>query len=135
MPVAAARAENWIDMGTNAAVRPELAAGFAFCVDTDSMKTDKQGWTSYTWKMCREPKEVFEDAVQCAQDFSAEQVPMREKALVANGKPKPGQPWATKLTYVSSMSGSSPSSSVTNRKNGFKRVAVSRRPSGCGVST
>ena len=105
MLASAAQAERWIDMGTNKAVRPELQTGFSFCVDADSVKTDKEGWTSYTWKLCNEPREIFASAVQCAQDFSVAQVPIRGKTLVANGKPKPDQPWKTTMTYVSSMGG------------------------------
>ena len=77
MFVSVARAERWIDMGTNSAVRPELQAAFTFCVDADSVKTDAQGWTFYTWKMCNDSRQIFEGAVQCGQNFSVEQVPIR----------------------------------------------------------
>jgi hypothetical protein len=100
-----AQAERWIDMGTNKAIRPELQAGFSFCVDADSVKTDKEGWTSYKWKLCSDKNTIFEGAVQCAQDFSVDQVPIRGKTLIDNGKPKPNEPWKTTMTYVSSMSG------------------------------
>ena len=98
-------AENWVDMGTNSAIRPELQAAFGFCVDMYSVKASKSGWTSYDWKLCSEPREVFEDLIRCNQDFSAEQVTMRSRALVKNGKPQPKLPWKTDATYVSSMGG------------------------------
>lgn len=101
----AVRAEQWIDIGTNSAIRPELQSGFSFCIDKDSVKTDDLGWTSYTFKLCNEPREIFEASVQCAQNLSADRVPIRQRTLVANGKSTPDQPWKTDLTYTSSVSG------------------------------
>ena len=105
MTASAAGAEQWINIGTNSAFRPELQAGLTFCIDKDSVKTDDLGWTSYVNKLCNEPREIFESSVQCAQDLSASQVPMRQRTLVANGKSTPDQPWKTTLTYMSSISG------------------------------
>ncbi len=96
-----AQAENWKKAGTNS----QLGDDFATCVDMDSTKTSADGWTSYRWKLCSEPREIFEAAVQCSSDFSADKVTMRSRAVVANGKPKPDQPWKTESIYVSSMSG------------------------------
>lgn len=105
MFASAAQAERWIDMGTNEAIRPEFRSAFTACLDADSVKTDKQGWTSYRWKLCSDTNTIFEGAVQCAQDFSAEQVPIRGRTLIENGKLKHNQPWKTTMTYVGSVSG------------------------------
>ena len=101
----AAGAEQWIDIGTNSAFRPELQAGLTFCIDKDSVKTDDLGWTSYVFKLCNEAREIFEASVQCAQDLSVDQVPIRQRTLVANGKSTPDKPWKTDLTYMSSIGG------------------------------
>ncbi len=95
------QAERWTKAGENSAV----GSDFDFCVDLDSVTTGADGWTSFRNRMCGEPREVFESAIQCDQDFSAKQVPMRTRVVVANGQPKPDQPWKTSQTYVNSMSG------------------------------
>ncbi|HEY1474200.1 MAG TPA: hypothetical protein VGF53_08970 [Pseudolabrys sp.] len=105
MTASTAWAVQWIDIGTNSAFRPELQSGLTFCIDKYSVKTDNLGWTSYTYKLCNEPREIFEGSVQCAQDFSVDQVPVRQRTLVANGKSTPDQPWKTNLTYMSSIAG------------------------------
>jgi hypothetical protein len=53
------RAEQWFDMGTNAAVRPEFVSAFSACLDLDSVKPAAKGWTSYHWKLCSDEKELF----------------------------------------------------------------------------
>ncbi|HEX5210633.1 MAG TPA: hypothetical protein VFW22_02720 [Pseudolabrys sp.] len=105
MAAPAAWAEQWIDIGTNSAFRPELQKGLTFCIDKDSVKTDGLGWTSYRVKLCNDSREVFESSVQCAQNLSADQVPVRQRTLVANGKSIPDQPWKTDQTYMSSIAG------------------------------
>lgn len=99
------RAERWVNVGAPAAVRQELRAGFAFCVDLDSVKTNAQGWTSYHYKLCNDTRDIFDGAVKCKQDFSADQIPIRTRMFVTSGKPSPNQPWKTVPTYVSSMAG------------------------------
>jgi hypothetical protein len=100
-----ARAESWFDMGANAALRPEFASAFAACVDLDSAKTVAKGWTSYHWKLCTDAQELFQAEVQCGGDFTAEQIPIRQRTIITNNKPTPRAPWKTTDTYVSSMSG------------------------------
>jgi hypothetical protein len=101
----AARAERWFDMGTNTAVRPEFASTFAACVDLDSVKTAATGWTSYHWKLCTDTQDLFEAQVQCGGDFTAEQIPIRQRTITANNKLTPQAPWKTTDTYLSSMAG------------------------------
>jgi len=83
-----AQAERWVKAGATSLVGDD----FAFCVDMDSVKTGADGWTSYAARMCSEPREVFERAVNCAQDFSVDQVPLRTRTLIANGVAKPAMP-------------------------------------------
>jgi hypothetical protein len=94
-------AERWTKAGSNSSVGDD----WAFCVDLDSVTTGADGWTSYRVRMCGEPSVVYENAIQCDQDLSGEQASMRQRIVVANGKPKPDQPWTTSSIYLSSMSG------------------------------
>lgn len=96
-----AQAEHWIKAGTN----PVLGDKFSSCVDTDSVRTSPDGWTSYRWKLCAVSRDIFETAVKCNSDFSAEKFVTRTRAVVANGKPVRSDPWKSELTYVGSQSG------------------------------
>jgi hypothetical protein len=105
MPSSSAQAEQWFDIGANAAVRPELASGFSACVDLDSVKPAAKGWTSYHWKLCSDEQDLFQSEVRCGGDFTAEQIPIRQRTITANGKPTPHAPWKTTDTYASSQAG------------------------------
>jgi hypothetical protein len=99
-----AKAERWVTTATDSTV-PVGSKDSTICVDMDSVKTSTDGWTSYRETFCGDPLDIWEDAVQCNQNFSVEKLTMRTQDLVINKKPTPDKPWKTIPIYVTSSRG------------------------------
>jgi hypothetical protein len=99
-----AKAESWTKTATDSTV-PLGSKDSTICVDMDSVRTGADGWTSYREAFCGDPLDIWEEAVQCDQNFSVEKLTMRTQDLVINKKPTPDAPWKTIPIYVTSLRG------------------------------